>query len=238
MSVAKRVAVACAIAFAITRILPSLADTNTPNPQDPQSNPTQIMDSTTVTPSTSPSPSASSSESAAPVAQPSITYVPSESSQPTSSASPSPSAISNPQLTVHIPATIKVDPRAQLATVAPIHIESSSDLLVCLNSTGASILLGDLGHGVIGVQGSAQSLFISGSAAALSATLNQGTGLRLYSSGHVASASIDFAFVGVSAPTTNSALCSKATDHQAVSVSALGLQENLVKVPLTLAKKP
>ncbi len=237
ISTGKRVIVACGIAFAITRMLPSLADTNTPNPQNPNQNPTVQSDSTTVTTSPSPYSSASPSATTLPAPTASITYLPNNTESPSPSPSASPTSISDSKITVHIPGVIKVDPRASLAAIAPVSLSSQDSLLVCMSSHRAQISVGALPASILANQSSGQAVTLSGSASDLSAALSAPQGLRLVGSGRVAGASLSFKIVGVTSPTIDTSLCGDPGASQSVAISALGLEEGLVKVPLTLGKK-
>jgi hypothetical protein len=237
ISTGKRVLVACAIAFAITRMLPSLADTNSPNPQDPNGNPTAQVETSTVTASPSPTASPSIDPSSSPAPGPSITYLPNNTESPSASPSASPTSISDASITLHIPGVIKVDPRAQIAVISPVSILSSAAVLVCLSSHNAQIAVGSLPSSILANQSSGSDVALSGSAAQISTALSATQGLRLVSSGRVAGSSLGIKVVGVTAPTIDTSLCSDSGASTTVSVAALGLEEGLVKVPLTLGKK-
>jgi hypothetical protein len=219
-------------------MLPSLADTNSPDPQNPNQNPTIQADTSTVTAQPSPTSSATPDATSSPAPQASITYLPNNTESPAASPSPSPTSLKDSKIVVHIPGVIKVDPRATLASISPLVIESGDSLLLCMTTHGAQISVGSLSSGILANQSSAQTVLLSGSASQISSALSAPQGLRLISSGRVAGASLSLKLVGVSAPTLNDSLCGDAGASQTVEISALGLEEGLVKVPLNLTKKP
>lgn len=237
LSLGKRVLAACAIAFTITRILPSLADTNSPNPNDPQQNPTVQVDSSTISASSTPAPTVAPDPALTPVPGASITYLPNSGQSPSATTSATPTSIPDAAITLHIPSVIKVDPRAQIAVISPISISSREPLLVCMSSNHAQIEVSAIPPTILADQSSPQSVLLSGSASNLTALLGAGQGLRLMNAPRVGNSLLTLKIVAVTAPTVDSGLCADPGATQSVSVSALGLEEGLVKVPLALGKK-
>jgi hypothetical protein len=132
----------------------------------------------------------------------------------------------------HIPSVLRVDPRAHSVAVSPIYIASDNSILVCVTSYQASIDLPSASSDLLVNQTSGNNLLISGNSSSVTAAL-----ANLHLNGNVTSSAVAFQMVAVTAPNLNSALCGDANAVRQVSISAFGLQQNLVKVPLSMAKK-
>jgi len=224
----------------------TMADTllTSPTPTSSPSPTSTASDTSTV--SASPSPDVTGSASASPSSSASAP----SSSAPTVSASASPSitppaASSGQGLTIHLPPTLPLDPRATVATLPAIAISGASDLLVCVDSlsnSGSETLSLDVGTkrsidqintATTIVSGDLTShLLISGSIDWVNATLNSASGLRILSSPYALTGkSILMRFVAVTKPASDSSLCAQGAvaNQRLLTFSTLGLEIDMVE---------
>ena len=219
----KRALFALAIVLVITRALPTLADSNPPTP-DAASEVTQAP----VDPSQTPAPVDSPSQSPTPTPDPLVSALP----EPSATPSASPTSIPGATIIVHVPSVLKVDPRAQIVSVSPLLLTSSHPLLVCMTSYRTGIEISSLPEGLLANQPTRSTLLLSGQSALVHHAIS---GMHLV--GSLGNSALAMQFVAVTAPTLNSALCADANTVTQTSVSTLGLEQGLVKVPLNMAKK-
>lgn len=222
----------------------TMADTllTSPTPTSSPSPTSTAVDTSTASASPSPDVTASASPSSSASAP--------SSSAPTASASASPSitppaASSGQGLTIHLPPTLPLDPRATAATLPAIAISGASDLLVCVDSlsnSGSETLSLDVGTkrsidqintATTIVSGDLTShLLISGSIDWVNATLNSASGLRILSSPYALTGkSILMRFVAVTKPASDSSLCAQGAvaNQRLLTFSTLGLEIDMVE---------
>lgn len=219
---AKRGAIALAIAMIVARVLPALADALNPTAEPTPTQSAAPLDPSAPTPTASASPAPVATEPAVTYPTPTITY-----KMDTSDTS-TPTVLEDASVTLRAPAVVKVDPRATSVAVTPIYISTTSKLLVCLSSRGgvisgiapASGLIVDSADGVV---------MLSGSASEIAASLH---GLRLVHAPHVSGASLAIKAVAVSKANANIEFCATPTASQTTLVKALDLGLNTVKVPV------
>ncbi|MEN9325254.1 MAG: hypothetical protein RL414_1008 [Actinomycetota bacterium] len=232
-SLAKKALVIAAFGFVLARALPSLADTNTPDPTPTQTSVATLAapnSAPTIDPSSAPAASASSPASTA-----TIIYKSGDNPQPADGVK-DPEAISDSVVTVHVPTSIKVDPRAQYASIAPVVVFSQDDLLLCMKATGSRILLQGAQNGVETTVTADGSLLLTGNSAQLTQLLGQPNSLRLFHQNHVSGSTMALRAVAVTSPTLNADLCSTPNYSVSVHIKALGLELGTVKTPVKLGK--
>ncbi len=236
-----RIAALTLAAYLLTLIAPTMADEATPPIDGPV---IALAPTESLSPTPEPSVVASPSQSALPL-------TPDASVAPTDSASPSPSptkahALTNQSMSIHVPTDLKVDPRARSLFLPQLNVQNIGTLLVCINGSALGFdvneksvndssnfdkdsLAGDL----------TSSLRIAGSNSFAMSTLNNGGGLRAFtSSNRVAGQFITFRFVAISEPSVNAELCNdgSVSNTRTVHISDLGIDLDMKKGDVTLKR--
>ena len=232
-----------AIVFALSALFigQSLADDAIP----PVVDPVVVPEIPVPTPETTPTAPVNPS----PEATPSAVATPTES--PSASASPSPSpteepphAIENQNMFVRAANAVHVDPRANSVFITPVEVYSSSVILACISSGGASLdvsvknsvnniepdtLVGDFSN----------YIRISGSSEQVMNILNSFNGLRAISSvRRITYQHILFRFVAVSERTLDAQLCNDGnpSNNRIISIVPFGIDIDMKKADVRLTK--
>ncbi len=239
--VISRISALTLAAYLLTLIAPTMADESTPPIDGPV---VALAPIDSLSPTPEPAIVASPSESALPL-------TPDASAAPTDTASASPSptkvhALTNQNMSIHLPLELQVDPRARSLFLPQLNVQNVGTLLVCINGSSLGFdvnekgvndtsnfdkdsLAGDL----------TSSLRIAGSNSFAISMLNNGGGLRAFtSSNRVAGQSITFRFVAISEPSVNAELCSEGSvsNNRTVHISELGIDLDMKKGDVTLKR--
>jgi len=206
-------------------------------PDVPSDAPAPIPD-----PSVAPAPTDAPSPVATPTDAPSSTPPePTDSASPSATPSPSPSptpeAEANQRMSVFVPPSISVDPRAHSAFLPMLMVGGMRTLLVCGYTNGPAMIFGAPDNGAL-QGGSGSSTFrISGDPGTVMASLNGSMGLRLLSpQTGIAGSQITLRFISLNMPSIKPELCvaGNPSNTRTIFVRALGMDLNLVKDGVTL----
>jgi len=247
-------------AFWFSHLAPSTAEqepaplaTSTPSQEPaplatstPSQEPTPLASST---PSQEPTPLASSTPSQEPTTAPSGEPLSSPSpvsSQSAPSPTPSPTPIwsTSQNLSIHIPSTVQVDPRAYSVFLPPFYFEGSQYIQTCINGSNLSFDIGQKGEvntslsAQIGVAGDLTSnLVVTGTPKMVAELLGSGSGLKAFSQEKL----LDGGVVKVSTvvllkPSLDPSYCRRATlqNINFLQLKSFGLTLRLMKGTLKL----
>ena len=196
----------------------------------------------TPDPSVAPAPTDAPSPVATPTDAPSSTPPePTDSASPSATPSPSPSptpkAEANQRMSVFVPPSISVDPRAHSAFLPMLMVGGMRTLLVCGYTNGPAMIFGAPDNGAL-QGGSGSSTFrISGDPGTVMASLNGPMGLRLFSpQAGIAGSQITLRFISLNMPSITPELCvaGNPSNTRTIFVRALGMDLNMVKDGVTL----
>lgn len=159
---------------------------------------------------------------------------------------PPPEVTTTQGITMRIPQSVRVDPRARSVFLPQIYAESLNTLLVCLSSN--SLLL-DIGSQ--GVQDSIDSedlkvtgdrsnnLVISGDPQTVTSVLNGVSGIRAFrDSGGVANQSLVITLVDLSRPSLDTDFCQRSTggNSRTITLLPLALEQRITDGRIRLGK--
>ena len=225
----KRVAAAALFGLVLVQVIPALAEVITGQTQSESAQSPEPMVTVSPEPSAAPEGSTPSpTSSAAPQPTASITYSDLET------ATPAPTYAPSQELRIRIPAKFPVDPRATSVHISPISITGGEILLVCLTSDNAILKISGSDSEVLLEGNGSKSVRISGDGAAVNALLNAGRGLRSVATGKINGAVVTTRAASLTAPSTESELCSGAQNTVRSSISAMGLGMDTVKAPIPI----
>jgi hypothetical protein len=233
--------------FASTQIAQSLADevisvlpvsdptpapTDSPAPIDPTS-------SAAPTPTDTPSPTSTPAPSDSPSTTPTASASASPSPSPTETP-PAPTA--NQNIILHVPAVVKVDPRARSFFMPQIDMYGSGNLLICLSSPN---LVFDIGQKNLADGASlpllkgefTSNLVLGGTGFSAAGILNADGGLKVIGAGGgVGNKSVIMRFISMTKPTADSKFCAFAapSNTRIVQISPLDLGMDLPKGDVSL----
>ncbi len=220
----KRTLLLAAVSFAITQMLPSLADQLSPNPSIETASPAATPNHSAA-PIESPPASASEKASAQPDAD--ITYLESD----TTTAKPK--VIESDSLFFRTPNSLKVDPRANSISTQAFALGGAENILVCITSAKANISIGLVSNTLVDGQGT-HSVTLSGSASEVLASLTASRGITALSSGRIAGSTLTYQVAALSEPSIDPKLCGGAKITRSVAVAALGIDLNTVKTTVKI----
>jgi hypothetical protein len=219
-----RSALIATVGFVLAQMLPSLAEQSTPD---------AISETETVVVSPEPSPletdSVTITDSISPSPTPSISYGGGESL--TAKAK----VVSAAGLFFRTPASIQVDPRATSVRFDAVAIGGAPTLLACINSRN-TLTVQPTPNLLVAGQGTG-NLVLSGNISDVLTSLTSGSALTLRSAGHISGSEFTINVSALSKPSVDEKLCSSPQIIRSVSVTALGIDLNLVKTPVNLGKK-
>jgi len=229
------------LALIFARIAPTLAEeSSAPTPTPVESAVASDSPSESLSPTDSPSPSLSDSPSA------SSSETSSNSPSPSISQSLPPTALPNQGMVIHLPASLRADPRAQSISIPAISVEGPENLLVCINGSGVNIDLyrkdfvdKRLAIDELVTGDRTNNLLVTGTTSDVLALLNSAGGLRVLAPiGKVAGKSIDFSFIAVSEPTLEPTICSEALpgNVMTLNIKTLNIGLGIVKGTIPLKK--
>ena len=192
-------------------------------------------------------PTSAPSDSATVEASPQATPAASISQSPTASASPTvpPRALTSQGLIIHIPASIRVDPRAKTLRFPNLSVEGASTILFCINSPGAildiwqkNIANQDLQNDVLISGDLTDSLILSGPSDQVMAAVNSQGAMAISAMGVVSGTSVLFRSVAVSEPTLDLRLCNAGVSEnlRTTQVLPLGIDLEVKKGKVELSR--
>jgi len=203
-------------------------------------------------PSAAPAPSDSAAPSPAPSptdVAPAPTIEPTPIDSPAPSASPSPTliaphALADQSMTIRIPTSVSVDPRAKSVYLPQIAAYGPANLLVCVSSGQVAFDIAGqnqsdpkLGTLVAGDQ--TPFVRASGSGSSAVGAVNSSNGLRAISlTQGIPNTFITFSFVALSEPSINPALCNagSASNTRTISIQSIGLNIDMAGGDVTLKR--
>ena len=223
---------------ALTAVADVLNGSPTPTPTEQAQEPAPLppVDTSSITDGSTPTPTPSPSSTA------SITYIPIPSQTPEAA----PTFADNQSVQLKSPSTIPVDPRATQATLPAIYLHSSDYVLACVATQGARAVItssnnSDTTTGTTLITGNNSTrLYLSGTSAQVTQSINAGTGLRLIGtsqSSRVTGAFMTIKVVALTAPSLDSSFCGQAAAAKTITVTTLGLDLNLQKNSVGLKGK-
>ena len=202
----------------------------------------------TLAPEQSATPSPTPSESATAQASPEVTPPVSVSESPTATPSPTvpPHALTSQGLIIHIPASLRADPRAKTLRFPHISVTGASTILFCANSPGAVFDISQKGSAESELEGGGlisgdltDSLILSGPSDQVLAKINGQGGMALSTSGIVSGSSVLFRVIAVNEPTLDERLCNAGVgaNIRTTQILALGIGLEVKKGQVELSGK-
>jgi hypothetical protein len=222
---ALRAALLAFVGVALSQMLPSLADQLTP---DASIQTDSITASTGPTPEVIDSPTVADSQSPQPKAE--ITYLVGDS--PTAKAK----VIPAPSLFFRTPNSTQVDPRATFLRFNSVALGGAEAILVCIKSTNSVLTIAPNSKILVLGQGSTD-LLISGKMEDVLSTFSLGSGLTIQNSSRISGTGISFGVSALSKPSVDPKLCEAPQVSRVMTLTALGIDLNVVKTPVDLGKK-
>jgi hypothetical protein len=148
-------------------------------------------------------------------------------------------------MSIIVPRTVNVDPRARSLFLPRIHVASAGNLLVCATSNLASfdanvgnVAPVEKGTSSLEINGAySQALRISALGSSAAGIINSGNGLRVFSNTRALAGSyVQLTFVSLSEVSANPKLCSEGSpgNTRTIYLRGLGLDLNMVKSGVTL----
>ena len=206
-----------------------------------------------ASPTSTPSPSDSPLDEATP--EPTSEATPEPTPEPTpSEESPSPSPTPKPkptplnpqpQLTLIVPNSLNVDPRATRTFMPRIYFSGTPYALMCIRSSRAIIDIAIrnqnddfLGEGIKIIGDQSNQVFITGPTSFVQDYVNLQDGIQLTSNyGGLGGAYVRFDLVAMSEPDIDPSYCDYAGAQRWSGLRSLGLTINTVQTKVTLGKK-
>ena len=159
---------------------------------------------------------------------------------------PPPELTSTQGITVRIPDTVRVDPRAQGAFLPRIFAESLNSLMVCARSDSLEIDIGTQGlvdaidTDSLKVSGDRSgNLVLSGDPQTVIGLINGALGMRVYrSSGGVANQSVSIVLADLSRPSSDSGFCERSSggNRRTITFMPLALEQRISDGKVRLGK--
>ena len=212
---------------------PEASPTSTPSPSD------SPLDEATPEPTSEATPEPTSE--ATPEPTPSE-----ESPSPSPTPKPKPTPLNpQPQLTLIVPNSLNVDPRATRTFMPRIYFSGTPYALMCIRSSRAIIDIAIrnqnddfLGEGIKIIGDQSNEVFITGPTSFVQDYVNLQDGIQLTSNyGGLGGAYVRFDLVAMSEPDIDPSYCDYAGAQRWSGLRSLGLTINTVQTKVTLGKK-
>lgn len=149
-------------------------------------------------------------------------------------------------ITMRIPQTVRVDPRAQSVFLPQIYAESLNSLMMCISSDSLSIDIGSQGledsidSDELKVAGDrSENLVLSGDPQTVVNVLNGASGIRAFrNSGGVGNQSLIITLIDISRPSADTAFCERpaAGNRRTVTFLPLAIEQRISDGKIRLGK--
>lgn len=159
---------------------------------------------------------------------------------------PPPELTTTQAITIRVPQSVRVDPRAQSVFLPQIYAESLNTLMICLSSDSLLMDIGSQGledsidSDVLKVSGDRSAyLVISGDPETVISVLNGVAGIRAFrSSGGVANQNLAITLVDLSRPSLDTGFCERPAggNRRIVTFAPLALEQRITDGKIRLGK--
>lgn len=233
-----RVASLTVIGFALTQLVPTLADESTPPPNQVIVSQSIEETSTVVVVGSDENLSGSGGDNSPTevMAETSIAYATTETETVIEPVAPPVEVAGEQGMQIRVPNSVKVDPRSVTALLPEIQVGGTENLLICLQGSGIRFDSGSKGFGddidgdEFKIEGDLTgSLRVSGSRGVVMGFLNSAGGLRVWSNGGaIAGKSWSISAVALTGVSVDEGFCDSGS-VRFMEVRALGLNLNTKK---------
>lgn len=249
----RALAIAISAGLVIVQVFPTLAENSDTSLVTPDETSTVLspLEENTLNPEESPSPIESQSpdlenESFEESAD-SSGAVDSEATSPSPPPPPPPPyATSDQTISIIMPNSVRVDPRATSVFLPRMLFYSFNTLLVCISSNSLRFDIGTqgvvddvLGGDIMILGDQSNYLLISGHSVWVNGYLNSELGMRIFSdSAGIGKKSVFFRIIDISEPSINDELCldGSTSNYRSVQIVPLGLNQSISKGSVGLKK--
>ena len=216
---------------------PEASPTSTPSPSD------SPLDEATPEPTSEATPEPTSEATPEPTPEPTPSE---ESPSPSPTPKPKPTPLNpQPQLTLIVPNSLNVDPRATRTFMPRIYFSGTPYALMCIRSSRAIIDIAIrnqnddfLGEGIKIIGDQSNEVFITGPTSFVQDYVNLQDGIQLTSNyGGLGGTYVRFDLVAMSEPDIDPSYCDYAGAQRWSGLRSLGLTINTVQTKVTLGKK-